>query len=124
MLPPKNKIKNARLLLQVDVHISDGKLFDGQVFAYDFHYNIAIIKIESDAPLPSASLRLLDDSISVDPSEIPCPEDVEEGSESFQLHRHSNLFNLCPGDMVVAIGRYFDKPYELMAAPGKFRYIK
>lgn len=108
------------------MYISDGTLFDGQVFAYDFHYNIAIIKIESDAPLPSASLRLLDDSISVDPSEIPCPRDTaEEGSsESFQLHPHSNLFNLWPGDMVVAIGRYFDKPYKLMAAPGKFKYIK
>ncbi|PIA38847.1 hypothetical protein AQUCO_02700208v1 [Aquilegia coerulea] len=40
----------------------------GKVFAYDFHYNIAAIKIESDEPLPIASLKLLDDSISLDPT--------------------------------------------------------
>ncbi|XP_028088347.1 uncharacterized protein LOC114288930 isoform X1 [Camellia sinensis] len=49
------------LLLQIDVYISDGKLFEGRVFAYDFHFDIAFIKIESNATLPTASLRLLED---------------------------------------------------------------
>ncbi|XP_058182151.1 putative protease Do-like 14 isoform X2 [Rhododendron vialii] len=97
--------------IKIDVYLSDGKSSEGQVFTYDFHYNIATIKIKTDLAFPSATLRFLDDSISVDPSAI---------SESSQLRRHSDLFKLCPGDMVVAVGRYFDQPYELMAAPGKF----
>ena len=105
------------LLLQIDVYISDGKLFEGRVFAYDFHFNIAFIKIESNATLPTASLRLLEDSISIDPNDIP-------GSDSFQPRPHSNVSKLCPGDIVVAGGRFFDAPYNLMAARGQFRYPK
>ncbi|KAG5531164.1 hypothetical protein RHGRI_025950 [Rhododendron griersonianum] len=97
--------------LQIDVYLSDGKFLEGQVFSYDFHYNIAAIKIKTELALPSATLRILDDSISAVPSAI---------SESFQLCPHSDVFNLCPGDMVVAVGRYFEKPNELMSAPGKF----
>lgn len=60
--------------IKVDVYPSKDESFEGQVFTCDFHYNTASIKIKSDVPLPSASLRMLDDSISVDPSEIPsCP---------------------------------------------------
>ncbi|CAL5340074.1 unnamed protein product [Camellia sinensis] len=99
--------------IKIDVYISDGKLFEGRVFAYDFHFNIAFIKIESNATLPTASLRLLEDSISIDPNDIP-------GSDSFQLRPHSNVSKLCPGDIVVAVGRFFDAPYNLMAARGQF----
>ncbi|KAG5531163.1 hypothetical protein RHGRI_025950 [Rhododendron griersonianum] len=97
--------------IKIDVYLSDGKFLEGQVFSYDFHYNIAAIKIKTELALPSATLRILDDSISAVPSAI---------SESFQLCPHSDVFNLCPGDMVVAVGRYFEKPNELMSAPGKF----
>ncbi|KAG5531160.1 hypothetical protein RHGRI_025949 [Rhododendron griersonianum] len=97
--------------IKIDVYLSDGKSSEGQVFAYDFHYNIATIKIKTELALPSAALRFLDDSISVDPSAI---------LESSQLHPRSDLFKLCPGDMVVAVGRHFDEHCELMAAPGKF----
>lgn len=99
------------LLLQIDVFFSDGKLFEGHVFTYDFHYNFATIKIKSDAAMPTASVRRLDDSISIDRSK-----------ESFQLQPHSELFHLCPGEAVVAVGRYYKKPYYIMAASGKFRY--
>lgn len=58
------------LLWQVDVYLSDGTLLDGQVYACDFHYNLALVKIESDALLQPASLRNLDDSISIHPCEI------------------------------------------------------
>ncbi|KAI8537870.1 hypothetical protein RHMOL_Rhmol09G0057800 [Rhododendron molle] len=97
--------------IKIDVYLSDGKSSEGQVFAYDFHYNIATIKIKTELALPSAALRFLDDSILVDPSAI---------LESSQLHPHSDLFKLCPGDMVVAIGRHFDDHCDLMAAPGEF----
>ncbi|KAI8026048.1 NPC intracellular cholesterol transporter 1 [Camellia lanceoleosa] len=93
--------------IKIDAYISDGKLFDGRVFAYDFHSNIAFIKIESNATLPTASLRLLEDSISIDPNDIPG-------------RPHSNVSKLCPGDIVVAVGRFFDAPYNLMAARGQF----
>ncbi|KAH7852718.1 hypothetical protein Vadar_028299 [Vaccinium darrowii] len=103
--------------IKVNVYLSDGESFEGQVFACDFHYNIAAIKIKSDEALPMAILRNWDDSTSIDPT----GKDKGLGSEYFQLHPHSNLFNLCPGDNVVAVGRYFRKPYDLMAASGKFR---
>ncbi|KAI8556130.1 hypothetical protein RHMOL_Rhmol05G0228000 [Rhododendron molle] len=103
--------------IKVDVYLSDGTLLDGQVYACDFHYNLALVKIESDALLQPASLRNLDDSISIHPCEIQSGT----GSESFQLRPHSDLFHLCPGDKVVALGRYFEEPHEIMAAPGKFR---
>lgn len=95
--------------IKIDVCFSDGKLFEGHVFTYDFHYNFATIKIKSDAAMPTASVRRLDDSISIDRSK-----------ESFQLQPHSELFHLCPGEAVVAVGRYYKKPYYIMAASGKF----
>ncbi|KAG5561178.1 hypothetical protein RHGRI_004259 [Rhododendron griersonianum] len=103
--------------IKVNVHLRDGTLCEGQVLAYDWHYNIAWIKIKSDAPLATASLRLLDDTMCVDPSGI---QDKELGSNSFQLPPHSDFFKLCPGDTVVAVGRYFQPPNEIMAAPGRF----
>ncbi|XP_058198717.1 putative protease Do-like 14 [Rhododendron vialii] len=103
--------------IKVNVLLRDGTLCEGQVLVYDWHYNIAWIKIKSDAPLATATLRLLDDTMCVDPSGI---QDKELGSNSFQLHPHSDFFKLCPGDMVVAVGRYFQPPNEIMAAPGRF----
>ncbi|XP_058198758.1 putative protease Do-like 14 [Rhododendron vialii] len=103
--------------IKVNVHLRDGTLCEGQVLAYDWHYNIAWIKIKSDAPLATASLRLLDDTMCVDPSGM---QDKELGSNSFLFHPHSDFFKLCPGDLVVAVGRYFQPPNEIMTAPGRF----
>ncbi|CAL5321530.1 unnamed protein product [Camellia sinensis] len=47
-------------------------------------------------------------TISIDPNDIPG-------------RPHSNVSKLCPGDNVVAVGRFFDAPYNLMAARGQFR---
>ncbi|KAF3667266.1 hypothetical protein FXO38_08688 [Capsicum annuum] len=102
---------------KVIVHVSDGRSFDGQIEAYDLHYNIAAIKIQLDTPLPTASLAYLDDSITIDPS-----HNVKE--ESFQLRPHSSSFNIIPGDLVIALGRFIRHPYfqghSIMAAPGLF----
>ncbi|CAL5435185.1 unnamed protein product [Camellia sinensis] len=106
--------------IKVDVYVMNDNPFNGHVIAYDFHFNIATISIETDVALPTAIIRPLDDSISVDPSEISGAGDNEVAYKSFQLHRHSNLFRLCPGDMVVAIGRSCGRTRDLMAAPGKF----
>ncbi|KAH7857275.1 hypothetical protein Vadar_010828 [Vaccinium darrowii] len=102
--------------IKVQVYLSDGTKLDGQVYTCDFFYNLALIKIESDAMLQPASLRKLDDSISIH----PCNIQNELGSKSFQLRSHSDLFPLRPGDKVVALGRYFEEPHEIMVAPGKF----
>ncbi|KAM7475479.1 hypothetical protein LguiB_022722 [Lonicera macranthoides] len=104
----------------VNVYLWDGWLFEGKVSFYDFHYNITTIKIDSDAPLPTAAIRQLDDSISVNPSELCSPEEEELDSQLFQIQPHSEKFNLSPGDLVVGIGRYFEEPHDLMAAPGEF----
>ncbi|KAL7237181.1 hypothetical protein ACSBR1_020283 [Camellia fascicularis] len=68
--------------LEVNVCVMDGKLFKGCVIAYDFHFNIATISIETDVALPTAIIRPLDDSISIDPSEIACTRDKEMTSKS------------------------------------------
>ncbi|KAM7475483.1 hypothetical protein LguiB_022726 [Lonicera macranthoides] len=112
------KVGDNYLFGTVVVYLSRGRSFEGQVVFYDSHYNISIIKIESDSPLPIASLRLVDDSISVDSCNIPCPREKGVGSESHQFCQ------LCPGDLVIGVGRYFKGDFELMAAPGKFRYIQ
>ncbi|KAM3363673.1 putative protease Do-like 14 isoform X2 [Capsicum galapagoense] len=95
------------------VHLSDGRSFDGQIEAYDLYYNIAAVQIQSDTPLPTASLAHLNDSITVDPS-----HSVKE--EPFQLRPHSNSLNLIPEDLVIVLGRFPIDPYSIMAAPGLF----
>ncbi|XP_058184461.1 putative protease Do-like 14 [Rhododendron vialii] len=102
--------------IEVNVYLADGKSFKGHLSAHDLHFNIAALSITSDVALPTARLRPLDDSISIDPSEIQ----DEEASRSFQLHRHSDSFKICPGDMVVALGRHCGVTHELWAALGKF----
>ncbi|XP_058184479.1 putative protease Do-like 14 isoform X2 [Rhododendron vialii] len=89
--------------MKVNVYLADGKSFEGHVSAHDFYLNIATISITSDVALPTASLRLLDDSLSLYPSDC-----------------NSNYFKLGPGDIVVAIGRSCDKTHELRVTPGKF----
>ncbi|KAM3252925.1 hypothetical protein P3L10_006995 [Capsicum annuum] len=101
------------MILRVKVHLSDGRSFDGQIEAYDLYYNIAAVQIQSDTPLPTASLAHLNDSITVDPS-----HSVKE--ESFQLRPHSNSLNLIPEDLVIVLGRFPIDPYSIMAAPGLF----
>ncbi|KAI8570982.1 hypothetical protein RHMOL_Rhmol01G0081600 [Rhododendron molle] len=90
--------------MKVNVYLADGKSFEGHVSAHDFYLNIATISITSDVALPTACLKLLDDSMSLYPSDC-----------------NSNYFKLGPGDTVIAIGRSCDKTHELRVNPGKFR---
>ncbi|KAK4347578.1 hypothetical protein RND71_033917 [Anisodus tanguticus] len=101
--------------IKVIVHLFDGRSFDGQIESYDFHYNVAAIKILSDTPLPIASLAHISDSITIFPSQLQVT--VEK---PFQLGPHSNSFDLIPGDSVIALSRFYAKPYNIMAAPGEF----
>ncbi|KAL6584612.1 hypothetical protein OROMI_003901 [Orobanche minor] len=97
--------------LKVIINLYDGGSYQGEVCAYDFHYNIAWIRFQSDRSLPTASLRKLDDYININPA---------LDDKSFYLRPHSSHFSLVPGQAIVAVGRYFSKPFDLMAAPGEF----
>ncbi|KAH0651506.1 hypothetical protein KY285_032177 [Solanum tuberosum] len=101
--------------IKVIVHLFDGRSFDGQIESYDLHYNVAAVKIQSDTTLPIASLAHLSDSITINPSQLRSTEE-----NSFQLRPHSNSVDLIPGDIVIALGRFYAKPYGITAAPGEF----
>lgn len=42
--------------LQIDVTLQDGRTFEGTVVNSDLHSDIAIVKIKSKTPLPTAKL--------------------------------------------------------------------
>lgn len=103
--------------IKVDVRLFDHSLCEGEILGYDFHYNVAAIRIKSDVRLQTAVIGNLDDY-------TECL--VRSGrSPPFQLVSHrdtttsSELIKLCPGMAVIALGRYNDDPYHIMAAPGK-----
>ncbi|KAL8096847.1 hypothetical protein AgCh_030076 [Apium graveolens] len=110
--------------LKIDVYMAGGAFFKGELFAIDFHYNIAIIKINSDAPLPTSTIRLIDSSVPLDPGNRGCIEELKSshfvGSQDLAIS--SNRFSLYPGTQVLALGRYFADSYNIMAAPGEFSY--
>ncbi|KAH7861355.1 hypothetical protein Vadar_025099 [Vaccinium darrowii] len=62
-------------------------------------------RLITDTELSTASLEGLDDSFSLRSNE--------------ELGVDSDVIRICPGDMVVALERFFEKPNDLMAAPGR-----
>lgn len=44
------------ILLQIDVTLQDGRTFEGKVVNADLHSDIAVLKINSETPLPEAKL--------------------------------------------------------------------
>jgi len=96
------------------IYLYDGLSYEGQVCAFDFHFNIAWIRFQSDRSLPTAILRQVDDYINVNPAE----------DKPFHHRRHCSHFNLVPGHPIVAVGRYFLKPFDLMAAPSQFTSVR
>ncbi|CAJ2658808.1 unnamed protein product [Trifolium pratense] len=104
--------------LEIDVYLSSGKLYQGQVLTYDFHYNITTINIKSDALLATAKFRCVDDSLAID-SNTSGLADVDlllHGDEE----TGSTRYNLFPGELLIALARYSQEPHEIMAAPGFF----
>ncbi|XP_055962092.1 putative protease Do-like 14 [Mercurialis annua] len=102
--------------VKVIVYLSESESFEGKIMACDFHYNLVAIKIQSDTPLRAACLANLDDSFITDPSSL-----LAHKHKSFELRPHSTSYNLIPGVAVIALGRFFSKRFNLMAAPGIFR---
>lgn len=106
-------------MLQIVVRLLDGRLCDGELCAHDFHYNIAAVRFTSDSLFSAAMLRHVDDGLNLNSSHPLFSED-----KSFHLRRHSCSYTLYPGDAVIAVGRYFAKPFDLMAAAGEYRSKK
>ncbi|KAK1362905.1 Protease Do-like 14-like protein [Heracleum sosnowskyi] len=95
--------------LQVTVYYSGGQAYKGELVAFDFHYNLAVISFHSQDPLTTAKIAELDDSLDV----ATCPP-------SFHLRPHSNSYKLCPGAEVVAVGRSSYETCEPMVATGAY----
>ncbi|XVF57658.1 hypothetical protein PTKIN_Ptkin06aG0222600 [Pterospermum kingtungense] len=84
--------------IKITVILSNEISCKGDVLGYDFHYNIGVIKIETDIPIATARLRHIDDSISIDPNLL------DEKPSKF--NPISEKFNLVSGDTLVALGRF------------------
>lgn len=105
------------------MHLPDCESFDGLIMECDFHYNLAAIKIQSNTQLTTARLTYLNDFLAVDSSQIRTLDPSQFHTPGHTLPTHSDLYNILPGDSVIAVGRYFTKPYDLMAAPGVYRLV-
>ncbi|KAK1362900.1 Protease Do-like 14-like protein [Heracleum sosnowskyi] len=95
--------------LKITVYLSGGESYVGDVLAYDYHYNLAAIKFQPETPVSVAKIAPIDDSLG-----------VKLNPSSHVLQPHSNSYNLTPGDVVIAVGRYFYKKYDLMGACGAY----
>ncbi|KAK9704856.1 hypothetical protein RND81_07G015700 [Saponaria officinalis] len=90
--------------LKIVVCTTTENTYFGEIFKYDFHYNILIIKFTSNVFLQSFCLRMIDDDFGP--------------KNSYELRPHTPKAN--PGDTVVAVGRYFCRPFNFMAASAFF----
>lgn len=99
--------------------LSKGLQCDGDLIDWDLHYNIALVRIKSETRLKAAHLKALDDSMSLDLNALPCSFE-----ETLKARISKEVFNIYPGDKVIAVGRYFKNCYEIMAAPGVFRLVQ
>ncbi|KAK1362810.1 Protease Do-like 14-like protein [Heracleum sosnowskyi] len=89
------------------IYSSRGESYTGDVLAYDYHYNLAVIGFQPENPVSIAKIALIDDSLGVS---LNPPSSV--------LRPHSKSYNLAPGDGVIAVGRYFYASFDLMGACG------
>lgn len=80
-------------LLKVDVTLHDGRTFVGTVVNADLHSDIAIVKITSSTPLPSAKLG---SSCKLDPGDwvvaMGCPRSLQH-TITAGIVRYPKLFN-------------------------------
>ncbi|KAG6740162.1 hypothetical protein POTOM_055598 [Populus tomentosa] len=97
--------------ITVEVHLSDGSSYEGEVSAFDLHYNIATVKFKPDKPPQKARLKWIDDSMSLQP-------------DNDHTMVEANFFNLCPGDKVIALARVQDQyHHKLLVSSGDFRSV-
>lgn len=107
--------------LTVYMHSHNGRSFAGEVCAYDFHFNIAILSFRTGTyceHYKPATLAHVDDSMDVFLSQPSLKPHSHVFPSQPSLKPHSESSKLTPGDRVIVVGRYFDPPFILMAAPG------
>ncbi|CAA0839902.1 Unknown protein [Striga hermonthica] len=112
ILRPECDVDDVVENIKISVILFNDITLEATVFGWNFHYNIGVIKIETDVPIPTSRLRHINDSISID------PDLLDEKPPKF--HPQSNKFNLVPGDVVVALGRNHADEHGLMVVDGKF----
>lgn len=98
--------------LKVIVYYCDGQSYTGEIFAFDYHYNLAAISFRSQVPLPTAKIGEVDDSLDVLPSPL-----------SFELRPHSCSYKLSPEAKVLAVGRmgrFSYNPFAPVVASGAY----
>ncbi|XP_074284983.1 putative protease Do-like 14 isoform X2 [Silene latifolia] len=101
--------------VKVDVYLSDGKLFKGQVIACDFHYNLAAIRIVSYFPIQTATFKSLDDTLSIYPT-----HGLQLPGRSFQMPSNSNLFKIVPGTKIIRLVHSYQPAGRLSISSGVF----
>ncbi|XP_074375405.1 uncharacterized protein LOC141717209 [Apium graveolens] len=109
--------------LKVCMHSCNGKSFVGEVCAYDFHFNLAILSFRTGTFYEPATLAHVNDCMDVfatQPSLKPHSDSSKLTPSQPLLKPHSKSSKLTPGDRVIVVGRYFDPPFILMAAPGYY----
>ncbi|KAM7487023.1 hypothetical protein LguiA_003032 [Lonicera macranthoides] len=92
--------------IEVEVYLYGGRTFDGSIYAYDLHYNLALINILSDAPLPVTTLA---------PFEVPRRIKPQGW--------HVIEYGVCIIESVVAVGRHGRGSSSLLMNDGDFMYI-
>lgn len=103
------------------MHCYNGRSFVGEVCAYDFHFNLAILSFRTGTFYEPATLADVNDSMDVfktRPLLKPHLESSKLTPSQPLLKPHSKSSKLTPGDQVIVVGRYFDPPFILMAASG------
>lgn len=100
-------IADPKNIFEIHIRLSDGTSYKGRVLGSDPYYNLAALKIEPDALLPASLVRPVDDSLAAD-------DDLQQRSSS------SVYFNLTCGETLMAIGRHWKSPYNLMSSGGLF----
>ncbi|KAI3947426.1 hypothetical protein MKW92_048566, partial [Papaver armeniacum] len=92
---------------KVEVYF-DEKTFQVHEFNYDVHYNIALLKLESTTPMLIASFKSV--------------EVISEAARERLLSPHSEFFRISVNVQLIVVGRYLEKPFMLMDAPGAFNH--
>ncbi|XVF57606.1 hypothetical protein PTKIN_Ptkin06aG0219100 [Pterospermum kingtungense] len=112
LLRPEAHIDAVANGIKMNVTLSNEITCEAHIVAYDFHYNIAALKIETEYPIATARVRQVNDSISIDLNMLD-----EEPSKFLP---QSDKFILVPGDIVVALGRNHVQRNGLMIVAGEF----
>ncbi|KAK1362814.1 Protease Do-like 14-like protein [Heracleum sosnowskyi] len=96
--------------LKIIVDYRDGQSYTGEIFAFDYHFNLAAISFRSQVPLPTAKIGEVDDSLDV----LPSPLSSELIPHSYKLSPEAKVF------AVGRMGRFSRKPFAPIVASGAY----